>query len=141
MHDRRTAMADLAAAGAVVPAVRPSSPSSTYIAADEVIPPLGASLALVRPVGMGKEAAAEWLAVAASELAGYNRASVLSALAEARKRCSHHGQIVPFVIKHMEDQTPWRMGKPLDRQLPAPEKREALPVPAVRQLIDRSPSR
>lgn len=110
------------------------SPSNDYITASEVIPPLAACLALVRPVGMTEDAAAEWLAVAAGELAGYRRGSVLAALSEARKRCTHHGQIVAFVIKHMEDSTPWRLGKPLERVLPGAAK-AALPPPEIRGLI------
>ncbi len=57
-------------------------------------------------------AAAEWLAVAASELAGYRRLSVEAALSDARQRCTYHGQIIPHVIKYMEDANPWRLGKP-----------------------------
>lgn len=116
------------------PALPPKSPSNDYITASEVIPPLAACLSLVRPVGMSEDAAAEWLAVAANELSGYRRGSVISALTEARKRCTHHGQIVAFVIKEMEDSTPWRLGKPLDRRLPG-SATEALPPPEIRGLI------
>jgi hypothetical protein len=98
------------------------------------LPQLAACLALVRPVSMSEEAAAEWLAVAASELAGYQRWLVMSGLTEARKHCTFHGQIIPTAIKHMEEATPWRMGKPLDRQLPGKTK-ESLPPPEIQGLI------
>lgn len=116
------------------PGTQPSSRLNDYIPASDVIPPLAACLALVRPVSMTEEAAAEWLAVAANELAGYRRGSVLAALSEARKRCTHHGQIVAFTIKEMEDSQPWRLGKPLDRKIPGAAA-DALPPPEIRGLI------
>lgn len=67
---------------------------------------------------MTEDAAAEWIAVAANELAGYRRLSVEVALSDARQRCTHHGQIIPHAIKYMEEANPWRMGKPLERRLP-----------------------
>jgi hypothetical protein len=84
---------------------------------------------------MSEEAAAEWLAVAANELAGYQRWQVVAGLESARRRCTFHSQILPHVIKDMEDSTPWRMGKPLDRLLP-PSQREALPPPEIQGLIE-----
>jgi len=117
-----------------VPATQPNSRSTDCIPASEVIPPLAGCLALVRPVGMTEAAAAEWLAVAAGELAGYSRSLVLAGMADARKRCTHHGQIVPHVIRWMEDETPWRLGKPLRRELPSAQ-RGTLPPPEVRGLI------
>lgn len=126
---------DMARKGvAEVPATQPNSRSTDCISASEVIPPLAGCLALVRPVGMSEAAAAEWLAVAAGELAGYSRPLVLAGMADARKRCTHHAQIVPHVITWMEEATPWRLGKPLHRELPAAQ-REALPPPAVSNLI------
>lgn len=85
---------------------------------------------------MSEDAAAEWLAVAASELAGYRRLSVEAALSDARQRCTYHGQIIPHVIKYMEDANPWRLGKPLERRL---LKRDApsLPPPDVAALIGK----
>lgn len=117
-------------------AAQHNSRSTDFIQASEVLPQLAGCLALVRPVGMSEEAAAEWLAVAATELAGYSRRLVTSSLAEARRRCTHHGQIVPFVINDMEENTPWRLGKPLPRHLPGPEVAEALPSTEIRGLIE-----
>lgn len=115
-------------------ATRPKPPSNDFSSAAEVIPQLAACFALVRPVSMTDDAAAEWLAVAAGELAGYERSTLRIGMAEARKRCSHHGQIIPTIIKAMEEATPWRMGKPLPR-LATPPKQEAIPSP-VRGLIE-----
>lgn len=122
---------------AAAPAAQPKSRSSDYITASEAVPHLAACLALVRPVSMSEEAAAEWLAVAATELAGYRTGLVIGALSEARKRCNYPSQIIPFVIKDMEDATPWRLGKPLDRIRP-PTEREALPPPEIQGLIDNA---
>src|SRR5690606_35717819 len=97
--------------------------------------PLAGCLALVRPVGMSEEAAAEWLAVAAAVLVGYSRTLVLAGLAEARRRCTRHGQIVPHVSNWMEEATPCRLGKPLARHLPGADRREALPPPKLQNLI------
>ncbi|WP_305096462.1 hypothetical protein [Croceibacterium aestuarii] len=83
---------------------------------------------------MSEDAAAEWLTVAAAELAGYQRALVLAGLTDARKRCTYHGQIVPHVINWMEEATPWRLGKPLARQLSASDRQD-LPPPSVQGLI------
>lgn len=84
---------------------------------------------------MSEDAAAEWLAVAAAELAGYRRGLVEAALGEARKHCNFHGQIVPFAITKMEEMTPWRLGKPLARQLPG-QARAPLPPPEIQGLIE-----
>jgi hypothetical protein len=83
---------------------------------------------------MTDDAAAEWLAVAASELAGYSKSLVEAALADARRTCTHHGKIIPHAIKWMEDATPWRLGKPLARQLPR-QAAPSLPPPDVTALI------
>jgi hypothetical protein len=136
--DSQTAVGEHRTAAAAAREAQPNSRSTACITASEVIPPLAGALALVRPVGMSEEAAAEWLAVAAAELAGYDRPLLLSSLGEARKRCTHHGQIVAFVINDMEERTPWRLGKPLHRELPAQADREALPPPSIRGLIDNA---
>jgi hypothetical protein len=86
---------------------------------------------------MSEDAAAEWLAVAASELAGYRRLSVEAALSDARQRCTYHGQIIPHVIKYMEDANPWRLGKPLERRLPKQVAPSLLP-PDVAALIGKA---
>lgn len=85
---------------------------------------------------MSEDAAAEWLAVAAAELAGYSRRSVEAALSDARQRCTYHGQIVPHVIKYMEDVSTWRMGKPLERHLPKRNEARALASSAASGLIE-----
>lgn len=91
----------------------------------------------MRPVSMSEDAATEWLAVAAKELAGYRRWLIMAALTDARKHCHFHGQIVPHAVKYMEETTPWRMGKPLERQLPHTAK-QALPSPEIQGLIDNA---
>ena len=103
------------------------SPSDEWASAERLVPQLSACLALVRPVSMTEDAAAEWIAVAASELAGYRRLSVEAGLSDARQRCTYHGQIVPHVIKYMEESNSWRLGKPLERMLPQSQPAPALP--------------
>lgn len=118
------------------PETRPSSPSREWATAEVLIPQLSACLALVRPVSMSEDAAAEWLTVAATELAGYLRLSVEAGLSDARQRCTHHGQIVPHVIKYMEASNSWRLGKPLERRLP--NQQRALPSPTTQAVIGQA---
>lgn len=113
----------------------PSSPSREWATAEGLIPQLSACLALVRPVSMTEDAAAEWLAVAASELAGYGKLMVEAGLSDARQNCTHHGQIVPHVIKWMQGSTPWRMGQPLARKLPEQQRPRALASPEAQRVI------
>jgi len=63
---------------------------------------LAACLALVRPVSMSDAAAAEWVEVAAREVAGYAPSVIEQACAVARKHCGHHGKIVPKVVEECE---------------------------------------
>lgn len=48
---------------------------------------------------MNDSAAQEWLAVAASEVAHLPPDILADACAKARKKCTHHGQIVPNVLE------------------------------------------
>lgn len=116
-------------------ATPPKPPSNDFSSAAELIPQLAACFALVRPVSMTDDAATEWLAVAAGELAGYEKCSLRIGFAQARKTCTHHGQIIPAIIKAMEDASPWRLGKPLPRQIPG-RQQEQIQSPAVRGLIE-----
>lgn len=118
--------------------MQPSSPLPEWATAEGLIPQLSACLALVRPVSMTEDAAAEWLAVAASELAGYRRLSVEVALSDARQRCTHHGQIIPHTIRYMEEANPWRMGKPLERRLPNQPRQREIPAPEAAKLIGQA---
>lgn len=52
---------------------------------------------------MNDNAAQEWLAVAASEVAHLPPDILADACAKARKKCTHHGQIVPNVLEASED--------------------------------------
>lgn len=81
---------------------------------------------------MSDDAAAEWLAVAANELAGYETGRIRMGLAEARRTCTHHGQIIPCVFENMK--YPWDMGKPLRRQLQNANRQ--LPPPEIQGLIE-----
>lgn len=118
--------------------MQPSSPLPEWATAEGLIPQLSACLALVRPVSMSEDAAAEWLGVAASDLAGYRRLSVEIALADARRNCTHHGQVLPHVFKYMEEANPWRMGKPLERRLPNQAAARSLPAPETAALIGQA---
>lgn len=115
-----------------------SSPLREWATPEGLIPQLSACLALVRPVSMSEDAAAEWLAVAAGELAGYSRMSVEAALSDARQRCTYHGQIIPHAVKYMEDANPWRMGKPLERHLPAKPGQRAIGHNPATALIEQA---
>lgn len=65
----------------------------------ETVASLASCLALVRPVGMAQGDADEWLRVAARELAHLPRNMLDYGCSVARKTCTHHGQIVPTIIK------------------------------------------
>lgn len=117
------------------PGQRPKSPSDGWADIDWLIPQLAANLALVRPVSMTDDAAADWLAVAASELDGFSCSDVSDALSQARRICTHHGQIVPQVIKSMEEGAPWRLGKPLPRR---PAIIERPRDPRIAALVDKA---
>ncbi len=80
------------------------------------MPQLAACFALVRPVSMNDEAAAEWLAVAVNELAGYELPRLRQGFAAARRQCTHHGQIIPTIFENMR--YGWDLGKPLKRNIP-----------------------
>jgi len=64
----------------------------------EVIGELSACMALVRPVTMSDDAVKEWLAVAANEVRGMRPTTFKAGCAEARKECTHHGQIIPKIL-------------------------------------------
>lgn len=84
---------------------------------------------------MSDDAAAEWIAVAAAEFDGYRLDQLAAALAAARHECTHHGQIVPFVFKYLEQFREWRNG---GRNGPVPQRKHAqqqLPSPKVAGLI------
>lgn len=65
----------------------------------DLVTELTRALALVRPVGLSDDAASDWIAAAAAELQGLPEHRIVEGLAEARQSCSHHGQIVPTVLK------------------------------------------
>ena len=64
---------------------------------------LSACLALVKPVGMGNEDAQAWLRVAAGELAHLPPDMLAKGCATARQTCTHHGQIVPTILKDVAE--------------------------------------
>lgn len=61
---------------------------------------LTSCLALVRPVGLSDDNARDWLRVAAMEVAHVPADMLRDACSEARRTCTHHGQIVPAIIKY-----------------------------------------
>lgn len=119
------------------PAVPQNLPCNEWATADQIIPHIAANLALVRPVSMNDEAAAEWLAVAATELDGYVFADVKAALSKARATCTHHGQILPTVLQNMKDAQPWRLGKPLARRPMPPVSQD----PRIASLVSKAASK
>ena len=67
-----------------------------------VMAELSACLALVRPVSMGDDMAKEFLTVAAKTVLGFAERRPIAFLAacdRARRDCTHHGQIVPTILK------------------------------------------
>lgn len=85
---------------------------------------LSTCLALVKPVGMSAEDADAWLRTATRELAYLPPDLLAEAAQVARRTCTHHGQIVPAIIKETEERMATR------RKLAAPvERPQALPKP------------
>lgn len=64
---------------------------------------IGTCLALVKPVGMGDADAKTWLRLAAQEVRHLPIDILTESCAAARKVCTHHGQIVPAIIKAGDD--------------------------------------
>lgn len=56
-------------------------------------------LALVRPIGMNDDMASDWLAAALFEVRNMSDGQFRSACQHARATCTHHGQIIPAIIK------------------------------------------
>lgn len=115
--------------------------SQQPISQDDTITLLASCFALVRPVSMDTAAADEWLMVAAGEIAGYKRWMVESAAASARRGCSHHGQIIPHMIKHMEGLVSWRPPAELhaERQIAIGQGRQQIEAqPAVLKLVQQA---
>ena len=81
------------------------------VSADQLQKPLTPSQAMseiraclvkVRPVGMSDDMAKEWLAVAIIDVMGFAERrpqAFRSACMRARAVCTHHGQIVPEILK------------------------------------------
>jgi hypothetical protein len=59
--------------------------------------------ALVRPVGMTDSAARDWLAVAVAEVRNIPPATLQRACAEVRQTATHHGQIIPALVKAAQE--------------------------------------
>lgn len=51
---------------------------------------------------MNDDTATEWLAVAAAEVVSMDRKQFENGCREARQSCTHHGQILPTILKHRE---------------------------------------
>ncbi|MEO0033537.1 MAG: hypothetical protein RIS94_3295 [Pseudomonadota bacterium] len=85
-------------------------------------------LALVRPVGMSEEAAEEWISLATDEVQHVPADLLDEGCAMARRKCRHHGAIVPTIMDHAEER--WAARKRmrfalLERAGEAKPKREA----------------
>lgn len=104
----------------------------------EVVNELSACLALVRPVGMGDDAATEWLTVATSEVCDFaqSRPGLFKAACKSvRRECTHHGQIVPGILKRQLYDWERDLGRD---SLPAPREQERLAAPETRTLIENA---
>jgi hypothetical protein len=68
---------------------------------------LNRALALVRPVSMTDETASDWLAAAVAETTDLSDDAFRAGVANARKTCTYHGQIIPTIVADASDR-----GKP-----------------------------
>lgn len=82
-------------------------------------------LALVKPVGMSGEDTQAWLRVAAGEVRHLPPDLLAEGCAAARRSCTHHGQIVPTILKETDERMASRRKLaapvPKERRLAAPE--------------------
>ena len=95
---------------------------------------------------MSDAAAAEWLAVAAVDLEHYPSDILTSACASARRECTYHGQIVPFVVAEadrwlsMRRQAATLKSTPPEQRIerqqwkPAPGELDAIKLAAAQSL-------
>ena len=70
---------------------------------DEVFALVASCLVLVRAVGMTRREADDWLTVAAGEVGHYPPDILAEACREARRNATHHGKIVPIIVKHADE--------------------------------------
>lgn len=101
---------------------------------EQVVALLTSCLALVRPVGLSDSNARDWLMVAAGEVSHIHADLLTDACAEARRTCTHHGQIVPKIIKETEERMDARRREQQAREALEREERNrreqaALPKP------------
>lgn len=94
----------------------------------EAVAMLSTCLALVKPVGMSGEDAQAWLRVAAGEVRHLSPELLADGCAAARKTCTHHGQIVPAILKATDDRLANLRKLAGPREIPA-ERRLAAPEP------------
>lgn len=90
---------------------------------------IGTCLALVKPVGMGDADAKTWLRLAAQEVRHLPIDILTESCAAARKVCTHHGQIVPAIIKAGEDWLASRRKMVRHNESMPPAPRLAAPAP------------
>lgn len=98
---------------------------------------LAACLALVRPVSMPDEAAVEWISVAARELAGFPPSVIEQACSSAKRHCSHHAKILPFVTEECEriETDFWRI-RETARAIPFQQRDPERPKLSYSQILD-----
>jgi hypothetical protein len=101
----------------------------------EVVALLTACLALVKAVGMREADAQAWLNIAADTI-GHLPCDLLEhACRVAQQSCTHHGQIVPRIIKETEEAYEARK-----RMAARPRAVAALPSPAASNVIPWRPA-
>lgn len=113
-------------------------PCSDWATPDQIVPQLSRNFALVRPVTMTDEAAGEWIAVAAAELDGYRADQLNAALAAARKECTHHAQIIPFVFKYLDQFRAYKNGGRNGDVPRKPTQAILTPPPKIAGLIENA---
>lgn len=98
---------------------------------------LAACLALVRPVTMTDEAAVEWITVASRELAGFPPSVIEQACSSAKRHCSHHAKILPFVTEECEriEADFWRM-REAAKTIPFQHREPEHPKLSFSQILD-----
>jgi hypothetical protein len=108
----------------------------------ETVASLTACLALVKPVGMSGEDAQAWLTIASRELSYLPPDLLANGCEQARRTCTHHGQIVPTIIKATDEMMALRrdMAARANRKpaLPKPGTGESwTPLPGELERIKR----
>jgi hypothetical protein len=107
---------------------RPAPLPLQPVGAVEAVALLTTCLTLVKPVGMSAEDADAWLTVATGEVLHLPADILDTACTAARRACTHHGQIVPAILKEGEELLALRRKRFVPETIP-PERHLPKPAP------------